>query len=156
MDNTTLFIGFVLGVLALRAGMAYSKRARLKQSWRRANEAMKSADFAGAEKALGRCVSLMPLWVPARMLLGAVQAKLGKLTEAEEQLKMAAELQPREAEGHLQLGMFYAVFCPDRVDDAIDAFGAAVECRPELKQHLAREPRLLKLKEDQRFRELVE
>ena len=158
MDDTRLFtvlliIGAVLGV---RWAMGYARGVRLKQWWQRAEEAMAAGDLERAQKALRKCVSVMPTWVPGRMLLGAVLAKNGNLTGAEEQLLLGAQLTPRRFEGHFQLGMFYATFFDNRMDEAVESLSTAVDLNPPLREKLAAEPSLRALRDHEPFRRLLE
>lgn len=148
-----------LCILLLLVGFQWTvqrlKVRRMKRWWNRAAEALNAGDLDAAAAALNKCVSAMPMWVQARTLLGVVRAKQGKLTDAEAQLKMAAELQPRQAEGHLQLGLFYATQFSDRDDDAMEALLNGLKYAPELRNALSRDPRLLHLRNHPRFPDIT-
>jgi len=156
MNNLMAGILLLACIIGFQLAMRYWRTARMKRWMDRGKQALAQGDMDAAEDAFRRCVALFPLWVPGRALLGAVLAKQGKLAEAEEQIRMAAELQPREAAGHMGLGMFFATQRPPRVDDAIDAFSKAIECNPKLRERLAREPTIQHLRESERFRGLLE
>jgi tetratricopeptide (TPR) repeat protein len=143
-------------LLGFQWGMGRWKQHRLKIWWGRADAACRDNDFDTAEIALQKCVTLLPLWVPARILLGSVYSKRGDFNAAEEQLKMASELQPRKPEGHMSLGLFYADNLPDYADAALEALAKAVTCAPELRESLIGDPRVSGLKEHPRYHELVD
>ena len=155
MNSTYTGILMLLGLVGMQLVFRYIKQARMKKWWGCAEGACRAGDFPEAERALRKCVSLMPLWVPARSLLGVVQAKQNKLSEAEEQLKMVAELQPKEAEGFVELAAFYALFLPEQKADAIDALEKAVACDPDLREKLGDDVRLRALFEEEDFKVLV-
>ncbi|NJL73388.1 MAG: hypothetical protein HC888_18580 [Candidatus Competibacteraceae bacterium] len=72
----------------------------------------------------------------ARRALGAVLAQQDRLDEAERELKMAAELQPRKPGGHLDLALFYARYQPDRAEDTIRALKEAIVHAPQLREDI--------------------
>jgi len=155
MDNVIVGVCVLAGIVGFQLAMRYWRTLRMKRCWLQANEALGQGDLATAEGALRKCVGLFPLWVPGRALLGAVLARADKLSDAEEEIRMAAELQPKDARGHLGLGMFYATRQPNRVEEAIDAFSKALECDPALRDRLAQEPLVQYLREHERFRALL-
>ncbi len=132
------------------------RQLRMKRWWSHAQRALEEENLEEAARGLKRCVGLVPLWVPARLLYGTVLARKGELKEAEEQLKMGAELQPRHPEGHLQLGLFYGTFFPDRAEDATASLKKAFEFGPELVETIEADPRLRHLRADPRFARLVQ
>ncbi len=152
-----IFVG--LGILALllmyQWGRGRMRMSRMKREWEIALRAFKDKDLETAQKSLQRCVRLMPTWTPARFMLGGVLAKRGRLADAEEQLKLGADLEPRNPEGHLQLGMFYVVCHPDRADEAIAALERAAACDPSLRDQFAKAPGLEAIKSHPRFQQLV-
>jgi len=141
MSSIAVGVVMLLLLVGIQAGMRYLTVLRTKKAWEAAQEALRDGNFAAAELALARCVKLMPLWMQPRFLLGAVLAKLGKLTEAEDALKMAMALQPREPNGHIELGIFY-VTAADRIDDGVAAFRAALQHDAAAWKRLESEPRL--------------
>lgn len=155
MKEALTVLLLIIGVLAVRGALSLSRQIRLKKHWKRAQEALREEDLDSAAAALRRCISLMPLWVMARGTLGVILARQGKLDEAEEQLKLAAELQPRRPEGFVELGLFYALHCEGREDDAIGAFVNAAEHAPELAEQIRRDPRLKHLHAHSRFGEIA-
>ena len=152
-----IFIG--LGVLALlllyQWGVGRMRMSRMKREWERALRAFKDKDLETAQKSLQRCVRLMPMWTPARFMLGTERAKRGRLADAEAQLTLGADLEPRSPEGHLQLGMFYVTCLPDRAEEAIAALERAAACDPSLREHFANAPGLDAIRSHPRFQQLI-
>lgn len=132
------------------------KNALLKKLSEQAREAFARQNYVEAERLLRRCVNMVPLWTHARSALGEALARQGKLEEAAENYRLAADLQPRNAAGYLDLGLFYAVYAPAERDKAIESLGRATELAPELKRELMHDYRLTYLREDPRFLRLVE
>ena len=90
-----------------------------------------------------------------RQLLGAVLARGGHLGEAEQQYTLAAQLEPGNANGYVHLGFFYALSCPGRSADAIEAFEKAIGLDPEARDLLKEEKHLVELRRDHRFMALL-
>lgn len=90
---------------------------------------------------LADCVRLMPLWLPPRFLFGSLLARHGRLGEAEEQFKMAQALQPRDATGFLELGIFYLT-ATDRVDEGVAQLREAVAHDASARRKIETDPRL--------------
>ena len=155
MNQIVLAITVVAGLVVVRLGLGNLRKLRLKRCWERASAALDANDLDGAEYALRQCVRLVPLFVPARSMLGVVQARQGKLDEAEKQLRMAAELQPKEAGGYVALGLFYAGLGNERADDAVAALGKAVECAPDVRDKLREDTRLDPLHNHPGFQQLI-
>ena len=137
-------------------GLGHWRRRRLEKRWRRGHEAFLHGDFDAAEAEFRACVRIVPTLNAVRRALGGVLSHQRKFKEAEEQLRFAAELEPRNPTGHMDLGFFLAVAVPDRAEDAIDAFAEAVACDPAARERLADEPRLDALRRHERFRDLLE
>lgn len=132
-----VLLGLVLFQVLARA----IRMAQVKHWCTKANQAMEAGDWQSAEQSLKRCLARAPLWVPGRRLRAVLLARTQRLDEAEAEFKMAAELQPRDAEGHLQLAVFYAALGPEKAEQGVAALRTAVECDPGLKEALARDPR---------------
>ncbi len=156
MSNAYLGFALLLGVLAVRWALGYWRMYRLKRWWALGNEALVAGDLVVAEAAFRTCAKLVPVSSAVRRLLGGLLARRGKLREAEEQLRFGADLEPRNPAGHMDLGFFLALCVPDRTDEAIDAFGKALEYEPDLRETLRKETRLEPLRRDDRFRKLLE
>ena len=148
-------VAILLSIILLRWAVGYWRQSRLKHWWRKGQAALEVHDFVAAEVALRECVRLAPIYAPVRRVLGRVLAHRHKLQEAEEHLRMGAELEPRNPAGHLDLGLFLAMTNPERIEEAIDALAKAVECDPDLRGALSNEARLMHLRQHKRFRELL-
>lgn len=131
-----------LGGLVLFQVLARALRmAQVKHWCAKANKAMEAGDWASAEQSLKRCLARAPLWVPGRRMRAVLLTRTARMDEAEAEFKLAAELQPRDAEGHVQLAMFYATRGPAKAEQAAEALRTAVACAPGLKEALLRDPR---------------
>ena len=157
MNNTYLMgIALLLVILTARWGVGYWRGRRFQRCWSKGWEALKANDLVGAEAAFRICVRLAPTASLVHRALGGVLVQRGKLGEAEERLRFGADLEPRNAAGHLDLGFYYALCVPDRVDDAINSFANAIEYKPELRAILTQEARLETLRQDAKFRNILE
>lgn len=146
---------FSLVIVAAMWGYANSRGWRAKRLWERGLHAINGQQWLEAERAFRKCVRLVPVWTGSRKMLAVALVRQNKLDEAEEQFRMASELEPRKPEGHLDLGFFLATLRPDRQDDAIDAFARAIEFDPEIRTILDDEDRLAQLKRNPRFAQLL-
>jgi tetratricopeptide (TPR) repeat protein len=156
MESPLFGLAIVVLIIVLRVAYSQWKRRRFVTSLKAGAEAVKNRDSATAESAFRQCVRLVPTSAQVRLALGAVLAQRQKLGEAEEQLRLAAQLEPRKPLGHLELGFFLALCAPDRVDDAVAAFTEAVKCAPNLREGLAKDPRLAALRQHAQFQKLLE
>jgi len=149
--------GILLSVAIVAAmwGYANSRGWRARRLWEQGIHAVNGQDWPAAEKVFRKCVRLVPIWTASRKLLAVALVKQNKLDEAEEQFRMASDLEPRKAEGHLDLGFFLATQRAERQEEAIDAFARAVEFDPQVREVLMKEHRLAPLLENVRFAELV-
>lgn len=155
MNRIMIGLGLLALLLAYQWGRGRLRMARMRQAWEAALFALKDNNLEEAEQRFNQCVRLMPMWTPARFMLGGVLAKRERFAEAEAQLKMGADLEPRSADGHVQLGMFYLVCQPARADDAIASLEQAVACNPALRERFAKEPQLAPLRAHPRFQRLI-
>ena len=110
-------------------------------------------DLEEAAKRFEQCVKWMPLWLQPRFLLGAVLVKQGKLDAAEEQLKMAVALEPRQPDGHIELGIFY-VTVADRAEDGLAAFKEAISHDEKARTRLETDPRLRAFRDSDAYAQL--
>lgn len=141
MQEVIVGIALLVGLVALQTGMRYWTLHRTRVAWSEAQDHMTRGDFEEAEMALAKCVKLMPLWIQPRMLYGSVLSRLNKLEQAEEHLKLAAELQPKEADGYIELAIFY-ITVAERTEDGIEALRHALEKDPQARHRIDTEPRL--------------
>lgn len=152
---TEILIGMLsLGALvALQAGLHHRTQRRFARAWDQVQEDLARNKLDAAEVPLAECIRLVPLWVPARHLFGTVLARQGKLDQAEEQFKMAQSLQPREASGFVELGIFY-VTAANRIEDGVQQFKEALRHDPESLRVLQTDPRLAAFRESEAFADL--
>ena len=153
--NIYLGLAILFGVMFLRWVFGYWRRARLRRWWNKGQDAIKLDDLVTAEVAFRECVRLAPIYAPVRRILGRVLARRRKLDEAEDHLRMGAELEPRNAAGHLELALFLAANRPGRAEEAIDAFAKAIEYAPALRKTLSQENSLAPLRHNERFQKLL-
>lgn len=153
---SSLFVGILmlLGLVGIQLGFRYLSVYRTKKAWAQAQADLERGDLASAERGIARCVKLMPLWLHPRFLLGAILARQGKLKEAEEQLKLAQALQPREPEGFIELGIFYVTEA-DRVPEGIEAFRDALACGDGVWETIENEPRLVSFRATEAYATLA-
>jgi Flp pilus assembly protein TadD len=156
MESPLFGLAIVLLILVLRSVYMQWKRRRFAALLQEGAEAFKNKDSAGAGSAFRQCVRFAPTSAQVRLALGAVLAHRQKFKEAEEQLRLAAQLEPRKPLGHLELGFFLALCAPDRPDEAVAAFGEAVKCAPQVREGLAKDPRLAGLRQHAEFQKLLE
>ena len=149
------FLVFAVGVLIVRTAVMRSHGPRARKWCERGVKALDQNAVAEAQYAFGKMVRLQPIWAPGRRLLAQAHIIAGDFAAAEEHLRFASDLQPRNQDGHMDLGMFLAICPPQRPDEAIEAFAKAVELAPSLVETLAAEPRIGHLRGHQAFRRLI-
>lgn len=143
----------LLGLIGLQTGLRYWNVLRTKKAWEGVQDDLTRGDLDAAVTGIGRCIKLMPLWLQPRFLLGAVLAKQGKLDVAEEQLKMAIALEPRQPDGHIELGIFY-ITAADRTDAGIAAFKEAITHDEKARRRLETDPRLQEFRRSDAYAQL--
>ena len=153
MQEIIFGIALLAGLVALQAGMRYWTLHRTRVAWSAAQEHMTRGDFEEAEVALAKCVKLMPLWIQPRVLYGSVLSRLNKLESAEEQLKLAAQLQPKDAGGYIELAIFY-ITVADKMEDGIAALNQALKYDPQARYRIDTEPRLRDFREQDAYAQL--
>jgi len=148
----------IVGVLLAvgRLGAVWSSGPRARRAFERATSLSTQKDWPGAEAELRKAVRLVPGIATLRRALAGVLSHQEKFAEAEEHLRMASQLEPRNALVHLDLGVFLAVCPPQRPEEAIDAFEQALDLEPQLANMLRRSKDLAHLREFDRFRSLIE
>jgi len=156
MDSPLIGLALLILILVVRSAYLQWKRRRFAMLLKTGADAVKNNDFAAAETAFRGAVRLAPTSAHVHLALGAVLARLQNFKEAEEQLRLAAQLEPRKPLGHLELGFFLALSAPDRASEAVAAFAEAVKCAPQVRDTLAKDPRLAALRQQAEFQKLLE
>jgi len=155
VDNVSVGITVLLAIVLGQWGWSQWKAMRFHALWAKAQEALAVEDLAAAKDAVHRCTALAPTSGPLRRVYGTILARSGDLPNAEEQLRLGADLEPRNPAGHLDLGYFLAACCPDRVEATLAALAKAIECSPELRTTLGEDPHLKSLHAHEGFRNLL-
>jgi cytochrome c-type biogenesis protein CcmH/NrfG len=156
LNSYYLGLVILIGILGARFAVGRWRLMRFRRLWAEAQESVRDNNWVAAEAALRRCARMMPIAGPVHRLLGGVLARRGKLSEAEKCIRLGAELEPKNPAGFLDLGFLLMSQGPERVEQAIDAFATAVACAPNLRETLAKEPRLEALRRHERFQKLVD
>ncbi len=130
--------------------------SRIQALWAQATRAYEGGDYHTAITGFDAAVRMSPTFAPARRMRGRTYMQLGEYAHAEEDFRMAAALEPRNAEGYIDLGFFLATCPPPREDEAIDAFESAVAYAPRMRNDLAQAPQLAHLRNHPRFAALVD
>jgi len=138
MDNI-VEAGVIVGIAALmiwalRREFTRGKRAAAK--WQQSVDAYAARDIDTAERALRACVKLAPTWAPAHRFLGRVLLERGSYREAEERVRFGADLEPRSADGYIDLAQLYMALPSPRESDSLDALEKALTCAPGLRGEL--------------------
>ena len=131
------------------------QRRRIRAAWKRGMEAYERKDFDAVRTAFRYVVKKYPGWATARRMLARGLAGLGKHEEAEQELRFAAQLEPRNAEGHIDLAIFLASRTHERHDDAVACVETALEVAPSMRAAVATLPQLRVLHKHARFRDLA-
>lgn len=130
------------------------RMSKFYSCWDDANTALARKDYASAESAFRTCVKLYPLAVEPRHGLSVALAETGRFKEAEDELKLAANLRPRLPEGYVNLGYFYLRWGNNHSDAALAAFEKAIDLSPELRDRLAGDPVLAPLRDRDDYRRI--
>ncbi|NUM54047.1 MAG: hypothetical protein HUU46_10425 [Candidatus Hydrogenedentes bacterium] len=118
-------------------------------------EAYERKDFAEVRNAFRYVVKKYPGWAMARRMLARGLAGLGQHAEAEQELRLAAQLEPRNAEGHIDLAIFLASLPRDRHEEAVACIETALGVAPEMRPAVATLPQLRALHSHPQFRMLA-
>ena len=154
MDNGNSALWGLL-ILAGCIALLWSRGYRMRRAWKRSVEALEAGDTAAAEKALRSCVKQSPSSVPPRRLLARTLVAQRQFDEAEKHLRLVAQFEPRNADGHLELAMFLANCPPVRPEEAIGSLSTAIEYAPRLRADLGTMREFASLRDHPRFQELT-
>ncbi|MBM3290835.1 MAG: hypothetical protein FJY92_11855 [Candidatus Hydrogenedentes bacterium] len=136
------------------AAFAWQRR-RVRAAWTRGMAAYEQRDFDAVREAFGFVVKKNPGWASARRMLARGLAGLGNHAEAERELRLAAQLEPRNAEGHLDLAVFLASLERARHEEAVSCIETALSVAPDMRAAVATLPQLRSLHAHPRFRDLA-
>jgi Tfp pilus assembly protein PilF len=130
------------------------RRARLR--FQRGLEAYQRGDWPNAERDLKKVVRMVPSAALARRVYGRVLAQVGDTDQAEEHMRFATQLEPRNADGLLDLAIFLTAYRPKMRDEALALLEQVVELDPKLGPALPSIPSLRPHFEEPRFQALAE
>jgi tetratricopeptide (TPR) repeat protein len=143
--------GFCAGIIIA----FYVQRRWIRGAWEKGMAAYERNDFAEVRKAFLYVVKKHPGWATARRMLARGLVGLGKHAEAEQELRMAAQLEPRNAEGHIDLAIFLASLSHERHEEAVACIETALDVAPDMRTAVATLPQLRSLHSHPRFRNLA-
>lgn len=149
-------IAVLVAIVGGRWFWGWWRMHRLQGWWNKGHAALQSNNLVAAEAAFRECTRLLPISSAGHRMLGGVLARRNKLQEAEEQLRFGAELEPRNPDGHMDLALFLALCVPNRFEEAAASFRTAIECAPQLREFLAKDPRFDSFRGNEHFRKLLE
>lgn len=98
-------------------------------------DAYRAGDFTGAEAAYRRLLDQNPEDIDARMTLGVVLRRLGRLEEAISLLEDVSKTAPNDFRAFANLGL--ALQTAKRLDDAIAAYRQAYRLEPRTIRQIA-------------------
>ena len=116
---------------------------QIKRWWTAGHDALAGGNAETAAAAFRKCLRAWPAAPNFHEALGTALSQLGKLEEAEQELRLAVDLEPSRAQSHMNLALFYAFAAPGRERDAVEAFARVRELDPALadavlaKEHIA-------------------
>lgn len=131
------------------------QRRWIRAAWKRGMDAYERKDFDEVRAAFHYVVKKHPGWAVARRMLARGLAGLGKHEEAEQELRFAAQLEPRNAEGYIDLAIFLAARSHERHDEAVACVETALDVAPDMRAAVATLPQLRALHTHARFRDLA-
>lgn len=131
------------------------KRAKFHKYLETGQTAASAGNWPEAEKAFSVLTRLAPTSMEVRRAHGHALVALGQYNEAEAEYRFAANLEPRNASGHMDLGFHFALCPPRRPDEALQAFERAVELDASFRNALAETEALAHLRSHPRFLALI-
>jgi len=152
----TLIAAFAVGVLAFHLYRSFTMGRRVTALWESGAAAFERQAFDEAQRAFARVVKLSPSSAAPRRMLGRTLVALNRPNEAEPQFRLAADLEPRNGEGRLELGVFLALHRPGLADEAFAAIEQAFALDPNLRTAMASWPLPPRLREHPRLRALLD
>ena len=116
---------------------------QIKRWWTEGHEALAAGRAEEAVPVFRKCLRVWPAAPNFHEALGTALSQTGRLEEAEQELRMAVDLEPSRAQSHLNMSLFYAFAAPGRDRDALEAFARVQALDPVLarevlaKSHIA-------------------
>lgn len=102
-------------------------------------------------------VKMQPLWSPARRILARLYAQAGRVADAEKQLTLVTQFEPRNAEALVELGLFAIHYGgPAGIEKAYAHFTQARGLAPRIFDSLGTEKEFEALRTHPKFREFFE
>ena len=141
MNRDAVFILLLGGVyIGIMLAWKRFRMHQIKHWWTAGHEALAGGDDGAAVAAFRKCLRIWPAAPNFHEALGTALSRLGKLDEAEQELRLAVDLEPSRAQSHLNLALFYAFAVSGREREAVAAFEQVRELDPGLaKEALAQE-----------------
>ena len=152
-SSTSTALGILICACILAAFVL--QRRWTGAAWKRGMEANERNDFVEMSNAFRYVVKKYPGWAMARRMLARGLAGAGQHAEAERELRFAAQLEPRNAEGHIDLAAFLLTLSRERDEEALVCVQAALDVAPDMRAALATLPQLRALHSHPRFRDLA-
>lgn len=147
MEELSTYIGLAIA-LAIVGGFIFARKYQQKrfENYHQASQrAFREGDLAAAERNLAKCLKLMPIWADGHRALGEVFARQGKMHDGLERMRFAAQLQPRNPLGHLEVAHFLMTHHPEAEAEARSALEAAIALEPKLADEIALHDRYARL-----------
>lgn len=152
----TLVGALAVGIIAFHFYRSLTMGRRVTALWESGAEAFEKQAFDEARRAFARIVKLSPSSAAPRRMLARALVALNRLDEAEPLFRLAADLEPRNGDGRLELGMFLALHRPGLADEAFAAIEQAFTLDPNLRNAMASWPLPPQLRDNPRLRALLE
>jgi len=105
-NNFILSMAILVATLAISHFYQRHKTRKMESAIRVAKEAMEARDWPKAQAAMEGCVAAHPSWAAARRMLAHALASQGMHKRAEEEIRMAIALEPREWEHQVYLATY--------------------------------------------------
>lgn len=147
MEDFSTYIGMGI-VMAIVGGFIFARKyqqKRFEKNHRAFQQAFREGNLAAAEAAMGRCLKLMPIWADGHRAMGEIMARQGRMEDGVERMRFAAQLQPRNPLGHLELAHYLVTYKPDATTEARSALEAAIALEPQLAEEIVHHDRYAKL-----------
>ncbi len=102
-------------------------------AYKEATQAMRTGDYAAAERALASAVADSPWFPKAHYALGVIHARNRRFEKAVEELTISIRMDRFDHEAHMALGLLYKKeFAGAEDERAIEHLDAALQLRPDL------------------------